>query len=186
MLPFFVLLAALGCGKKEMAQDKKLVAKINKCEITIEDFQDDASHVLSRKYLAGDPEKAKEGLLEEIIVKKMLLQEAQAKNYDKNKAFMKEIERYWEQALLKLLIKEKMQELLQKMSVRDDEIAGEYEKMKLDEGKSVEPFEKALPMIRSDIKRKKVAEAFSQWISSLKERAKIIIYKENLKYINID
>ena len=186
MLPLFLILAVSGCGKKQAPEEKKLVAKINNCEISVEDFQGDASLILSKKYLTGDPEKAKEELLDEIIIKKILLQEAQAKNFDKNKAFMKEIERYWEQALLKLLIKEKMQELLQKMSVKDDEIAKEYERMKLEEGKSVEPFEKALPMIRSDIKRKKTAEAFSQWILTLKERAKVEIYKENLESIKID
>ncbi len=186
MLPLLVLLAASGCGKKEAAEDKKLVAKINKCEITVEDFQDDVSHTLSNKYLATDPEKAKEDLLDEIIIKKMLLDEAQAKNFDKNKAFMKEIERYWEQALLKLLIKEKMRELLQQMSVKDDEIMKEYEKMKLEEGASVQSLEKATPMIRSDIKRRKVAAAFSQWILSLRKRAQIKVYKENLKTINID
>jgi len=185
-LSLILILAISGCGKKQAPEDKKLVAKINNCEITVEDFQNDASLVLSKKYLAGNPEKAKEDLLDEIIIKKMLLQEAQAKNFDKNKTFMKEIERYWEQALLKLLIKEKMREFLQKMSVKDDEILKEYEKMKLEEGSSVELFEKALPMIRSDIKRRKVAEAFSQWVSSLKERAKVKIYKENLKSIKID
>ncbi|MDD5681455.1 MAG: hypothetical protein PHI59_09480, partial [Candidatus Omnitrophica bacterium] len=142
VLALFLMSVISGCGKKQVPVDKKLVAKINNCEITMEDFQDNASLMLSRKYLAGDPEKAKEDLLDEIIIKKVLLQEAQAKNYDKNKTFMKEIERYWEQALLKLLIKEKMREFLQKMSVKDDEIAKEYEKMKLAEGKSVESFEK--------------------------------------------
>ena len=65
----FLILAASGCGKKEAAEDKKLVAKINNCEITVEDFQDDANLILSKKYLAGDPEKAKADLLDEIIIK---------------------------------------------------------------------------------------------------------------------
>lgn len=186
ILPLFMILAISGCGKKQPAEEKKLVAMINNYEITVEDFQDDANLMLSKKYPAGDAEKAKDDLLEEMITKKMLLQEAQAKNFDKDKAFMKEIERYWEQALLKLLIREKTREFLQQMSVKDDEISKEYERMKVEEGKSVEPYEKALPMIRSEIKRRKVAEAFSQWVSGIRDRAKIKIYKENLKSIKID
>jgi len=122
-----------GCGKKADVNGK-VVAKINDYKLTVDDFRDEANAAFANKYVTGDPEKAKESLLDEVILKKILLQEAQAQNFDKDRAFMKEIERYWEQALLKLLIKKKMMEFLQKTTVSEDEVKAEYEKMKTEEG----------------------------------------------------
>jgi hypothetical protein len=131
----FTVIAALfitgaGCGKKPAGADGKIVAKINNYELTAEDFNDEARLTLSNKLLSGDPKKAKEELLEEIITKKVLLQEAQRQNFDKDRAFMKEIERYWEQALIKLMVRKKMSELKDdtnnknKQELFDDWLAG--------------------------------------------------------------
>jgi len=105
-------LAVSGCYCKKGAESKaELVAEVNKYKMTVEDFRDEARLTASTKYLPADREKARGELLDEIITKKVLLEEAQRQNFDKDKPFMKEIERYWEQALLKLLIKKKMKEL---------------------------------------------------------------------------
>jgi peptidyl-prolyl cis-trans isomerase C len=106
-----LFITGAGCGKKPAGLDGKIVAKINNYELTAEDFNDEARLTLSNKLLSEDPKKAKEELLDEIITKKVLLQEAQRQNFDKDKAFMKEIERYWEQALIKLMVRKKLDEL---------------------------------------------------------------------------
>jgi hypothetical protein len=179
-------LAAGGCGRKHAAQaDKKLVAKINNYGLTVDDFRDEARAVFANQYLAGDPEKMKEDLLDEIVVKKILIQEAEAENFDKDRAFMKEIEKYWEQALLKLLIKKKMQEFLQQTRVSEEEVRKEYEKRKGENAAGIGSFEEVAPEIRSDIRRRKVQEDFQNWITGLKKKAHVRIYKENLKYINL-
>jgi hypothetical protein len=90
-----------GCGKpKESLPEDKVIARINGYTMTAEDFRSSARSV------GGTKEEA----LEELITRNILLQEAQKQNFDKDRAFMKEIERYWEQALLKLLVKKKMAE----------------------------------------------------------------------------
>jgi len=110
-----------GCGSdfSEKPKEDQVVAKINNYELTISDFKNETNTTLATRYLQ-DPIKAKEALLEDLIIKKILIQEAQKQNFDKNKAFMKEIERYWEQALLKLLIKKKEKELLLKGETSDE------------------------------------------------------------------
>ena len=91
-----------GCGRaKEAAGDNRVIARINKYTMTAEDFRNSASRTFGA---------TKEEILDELITKNVLIQEAQKENFDKDKAFMKEIERYWEQALLKLLIKKKTAE----------------------------------------------------------------------------
>ena len=49
-------------------------------------------------------------MLDQLINKNILIQQSQSENFDKDEVFMKEIQRYWEQALLKLLIKKKTAE----------------------------------------------------------------------------
>lgn len=107
-------LILFGCGsgvsKKE---DSKIIAKINNYELTTTDFKSEIDPILAKRYIK-DPAKAKDELLDDLITKKILIQEAQKQNFDKDRVFMKEIERYWEQALLKLLIKKKSAEFLDK------------------------------------------------------------------------
>ncbi len=94
-------LSVYGCGApKERSGDAKIVARINSYDMTVEDFRGAA------KAIGG----TKDRILEELLIRNVLIQEAQKQNFDKDKAFMKEIERYWEQALLKLLIKQKTAE----------------------------------------------------------------------------
>jgi hypothetical protein len=147
----FICLSVCGCSSKA-AQPKKIVARINNYELTAGDFKDASADMRTDKYLSETPEKAKERLLEELIVKNILLQEAQAQNFDKDKAFMKEIQSYWEQALLKLLIKKKIDEFSAKVTVSSGEA-----------------------------KDVKVRQMLENWVKDLRKRANVKIYKENLQ-----
>jgi len=104
-----------GCGSKPEGRDMRLIAKINNYELTVEDFRDGIDPILVNRYLPEDLATAKENLLQDLITKKVLLQEAQRQNLDKDKAFMKQIERHWEQALLKSLLRNKSEQLSRDM-----------------------------------------------------------------------
>ncbi|MFA5144149.1 MAG: hypothetical protein WC522_08325 [Candidatus Omnitrophota bacterium] len=156
---FFVLLAAAsscvmtGCGGKK-CQESRVIAKINNYELTAADFRDEAGLLLSNAFAAGaDMEKAKERALDEIITKKVLLQAAQEESFDKDKKFMKEIERYWEQALLKLLIKKKIDGFAAKMS----------------------------PDIQPGARQKILKSELDNWVKDIRNSAKVRIYKDSLK-----
>ena len=134
--------------------DDKVIARINNYTLTIADFESETQGKLPSGLSAPDLEKAKEGLLDDIITKKLLIQEAQKQNFDKDKAFIKEIERYWEQALLKLLYNKRSRELLREISKNESD-----------------------PEIRDSL----VREALNTWMEDLRKRADIKKYKENLK-----
>jgi len=121
---------ACGCAQHSNSDDDQVVAKINNYELTKEDFKNEALLITGSKSLPPDQSKAKEELLDEMINKKILIQEAQKLNFDKQKSFMKEIERYWEQALLKLLFKRKADELFGSIQVSRQEIEARYSRMK--------------------------------------------------------
>ena len=126
-------LSISGCRpvfKEKDHEDGRVVAKIDNYEMTVSDFKDELRSKSANKYQSANPIKAKEELMEELITKKILLQEAQEENFDKDKLFMKEIERYWEQALLKILLKKKSDELSNTIHVSDSEAMNEYLRMR--------------------------------------------------------
>jgi len=121
-----------GCGRGPLEEegDTRVVARINDYELTVGDFENEADFMLKKTRLSKDPKKAKEELLNDIITKKILLQEAQKENFDKDTLFMREIERYWEQALLKLLLQRKEKELAGTVKIPDEDVLNEYNRMK--------------------------------------------------------
>lgn len=190
-----VLLLAVfiaGCDKaKEYSPQDKCVAVINNYTLTVSDFKDGLKTALAQKSLAEDPARAKREILEELITRKVLIQEAQRENFDKQEKFMKEIERYWEQALLKFFLRKKAQEISESIRADKGEVAAEYEKMKKRIFAEITVY---------DNKGKAVSGPKTEWISygdlpgrledaafSLKaqDEGKRIPYEENTVYIKV-
>ena len=175
-----------GCGNSARTpDDKTLIARINNYEMTVSDFKDEASLTLASKRIYSNADKAKEELLDEMITKQVLLQEAQRQNFDKDRAFMKEIERYWEQALLKLLFNKKARALMAGIEISEEEVKEEYGRESA-ENPRIGPYEKEASGIRSYLGQKKVQEALDAWIMELKAKSNIKIYKNVLKETNVD
>ena len=160
ILPALIVSCVItGCGKSE---DKgragnAVIARINNYELTAADLKDEIMTSSRDISMSADPEKAKEDALDGLVTKKILLQEAQAQSFDKDAKFMKEIERYWEQALLKLLINKKI---------------GEFSKIR--------PAD-----IKGDIRQKMLQSELDKWLNGIRSSAKVKIYKENLKKVEI-
>jgi len=148
----FVMLIALtgalitGCEKKP--DKSQIVAEVNNYQVTIDDFKQEA-----RMDLSGA---SKEQVLQDIVTKELLLQEAQKMNLDKDKHFMKEIENYWKQALIKRLINIKGDEFLAASKTSDGKAKMEKAQILLD-----------------------------RWINNLKNNASIIKYDEVLNGIKL-
>jgi len=92
-----------GCGRK--GEQGEVIAKVNSYNMTVEDFEDE----LKYSHYAGIDTADKERLLDAAIRKQLLIQEAQRRGLDRKKTFMKTIERYWEQTLIKELMEEETQ-----------------------------------------------------------------------------
>jgi restriction endonuclease Mrr len=101
---FFIFV--LSCAKKPA--EENVLAWINDYRLTVDDFRDEI------RYSARAPEKLdRERLLDMAIRKQILIQEAQRQGLDREKTFMKTIERYWKQALIKELLDKKTLKLYQ-------------------------------------------------------------------------
>lgn len=136
-----------GCTKKP--DKNQIVAEINNYQLTVDDFKYEAELSLSGA--------SNEQILQDIITKELLLQEAQKNSLDKNRRFMKEIENYWKQTLIKRLIYIKGEEFL--ASIKGNE--------------------------SKEMKLRKAQVLLDQWINQLKNNANIKKYDPILNSIVI-
>jgi hypothetical protein len=102
-----IIVTSVFCGCARQKQPGDTVAKINDYEMTLEDFNEE----IENSPYTTLKEKSLGQLLDLAIKKQILIQEAQKQGLDRKKSFMKTIERYWEQTLIRELITEKMRQI---------------------------------------------------------------------------
>lgn len=127
----FALMATFiisGCARKE--GEKRVIAAINDYKMTVEDFNYESREILNVSGILGEVPVTNKEMLDALITKEVLIQEAAREDLDKEKDFMRSIELYWEQTLLKNLLTRKSEEIAKKTVVCEDEINRYYNKMK--------------------------------------------------------
>lgn len=109
---FFLLAAFLfvsGCGPKPGAgTDKDVVVSINDYKVTRGEFE---SEFKDSAYGAVDTPESRRTFLSALIDRKLILQYAQKEGFDKETHFLKAIEKFWEQSLLKVVLDKKTIEI---------------------------------------------------------------------------
>ena len=163
-----IIFLLLGCSSNNSSMDKKVVAQINKYKMTADDLRYEFKNAPYDEAGRIKTEKGRRQYLEGLIEKEVLLQEAQYLGIDREKDFMKSIESYWEQALLKILLERKSKEISGLIHVYDNEIEEYYR----DSGEK-QPFTKIKNEIRDIIKQEKEADAINAWIEELKNKSYI-------------
>jgi len=94
-----------GCGSQ--ASKGEIVAKVNDYEMTVSDFEEK----IEFSPYASNKMPDKKDMLDITVREQVLIQEAQKMGLDRNKTFMKTIERYWQQTLIKELLQQKNVEI---------------------------------------------------------------------------
>ena len=176
-----------GCSKTNSngSGDARVLAVINDYTLTVDDFKSEADITYPSTYFSESGEEKKE-LLSDIITKKVLLQEARKQNFDTDSVFMKEIERYWEQALLKLLINKKTEEFARGITITDKEVREEYNTFLEENGEGFGSYEEKAPIIKRYILQKKVQKEFSDWVNGLKDKSNVEINEKLLTEIQLN
>lgn len=149
---------------------KKPAIIINNISITSQEFEESFKiSPFAKKGISSRKE-----FLDNLITKKLILEKAEEMGLDKDSDFLKDVQIFWEQSLLKLVLSRKINQLSTLIKVNDEEVDNYYRqnKEKLFMGK-------ALPDVYSRIKwllfKKKQAQAIRGWVSSLRKNAKIKI-----------
>ena len=140
---------AAGCAEK--GPKKEVVAVIGDYSLYKEDFLSELS-LYPPEYRN---KVTKEQLINDVIEKKVLLLEARRQGLDRNPEFMKMIERFWEQSLLRSLLNKKSEDFLS-----------------------------SIPETEKD-RNQKASGMIKAWIAGLEKNTKIDINREALKKIDI-
>ena len=121
-----VLLCA-GCGQPQ-ALPKDVVARVNDYMITTDEFRRalDAAPAVFRNYPGLTPAMAREKVLDEMIANQLLLEDAQKLDFDKQPAFLIEVEDYWRQALLKAVIQKRQKQIMDAAGIPDNQLRALY------------------------------------------------------------
>jgi len=173
-VPFIIMItfSGLSCAKQPPAG--KAAVKINDYSLTAAEFNELFSEVKDQE---GAPD-AREKFLENLIMRKLLLQEAQREGLDKQKDFLKSIESFWEQGLLKIVIDKKIKEIAKGITVSDKELEDYYNKWVQENPGNTKTFDEIRKTIKLPLLRKKQTMAINAWIEDLRNKADIKIDKK--------
>ncbi|MCM8787848.1 MAG: SurA N-terminal domain-containing protein [Candidatus Omnitrophica bacterium] len=171
----FVLLFIFGCSSQAK---KAVIAEINNYKVTKEEFEEEFKE---SAFGREDTLESKKEFLNSLINRKLILQDAQKKGLDKDKNFLKMIERFWEHSLLKVALDKKTLESAGKgVLVTDKMIEEEYNRL-LQEGKIDKTYEQMYSQIKWELIKRKESQLLNDWILSLHKNAKIKINYDLLK-----
>lgn len=174
----FVLAVFLvfGCAKKEEQKGQYLV-KINGVTITKEDLKKEVEALppFAQKMFEGEEGIAR--LIDELIKKELLYQEAKKKGLDKDAAYLKKVADSQKLILISALLEKEIED---KAKLSDKDIRDFYEKNKADfmvQGKTIE-FEKIRDMLAQRLTAQKQKEVFDGYVENLKKSYKVDVNKE--------
>lgn len=175
MLFLFLLVFITGCNPAP--RNKQILAKINNYEITLDEFKEEFKGSGYGRNAGPD---AQRDFLNNLINRKLILQDAQDKGLDKDKGFLKMIERFWEQSLLKLSIDNKTKETAGSSMVSDKEIEDAYNNL-VKEGKADKDYDQMYQQIKWEITRSKETKSLNEWVAQLHKKSDIKVNYDLLK-----
>jgi SurA N-terminal domain len=139
-----------GCGPRSgTGTGGEVVISINDYKITRAEFE---SEFKDSAYGAVDTPESRQNFLNALIDRKLILQYAQKEGLDKETTFLKTIEKFWEQSLLKIVLDRKMLEMASR------NVAGGWE-----------------------VQRAEDAKKMNDWMSELRTGARITVNEGALK-----
>ena len=172
-----VVFSMSGCGGVATPEGKEILAEVDDYEISIHEFE---AEFRNSHYGTVDTAEARRQFLDTLIDRKLILQDAQRQSVDKDASFLKMIERFWEQSLLKLMLEKKTREIARATAVTEHEIEEAYgavsDKEKLDK-----TYAQMHDQLRWDLTKRRESQMMDEWIADLHKRATIKIHEVLLK-----
>lgn len=168
------MLCTLGCGQ---AKKEQVAIQIADIEITKSEFE--AAFAVSPYVKRG--EEGRKVFLDNYILKKLMLKEAEKRGLDKREDFLQEIQSFWERSLLKSVLTQQTQVLAGSVHVGDNEISEYYTKHKI-ETYSGKDLSQAYSEIKWLLLKEKQSKAVADWVDSLRTKEAV---KINYKILGI-
>ncbi len=182
ILIFFILaggLWAAGCDSRRAEADgEKPVVVINQLRLTKSDLQEELKTRLLMPYSSESKDEKEPAWLDQLIDRELLVQEAQRLGLDREQDFMRTIEHFWKQALIKQLINHKGREINAGLHIYEPQIEAYYKKMAQEKGSAIEPLSVLRKEIIRMLQEETADKAMEDWITDLRKRAQISVDHE--------
>ena len=161
------LFLAMGCGGNNHA-----ALKVGPVEISSAEFEEAFKD--SRYVHMG--ETGRKIFLEQYIDTKLILMEAERMGLDKDPEFLKDIQHFWEQALLNRVVAEKNKEFAEQVEVGSEEIQKYYQQHK-DGDFQGKPLSEVHDQVKWVLLKIKQSQSFSEWTGFLRGKISIKVNK---------
>jgi hypothetical protein len=181
LLAYGVLISLSGCGQKPAeAGAEKPAVTINKLQLSLEELQKELQETSWFEEVEDELAGENPEWLKRLIERELLVQEAQRLGLDRQPGFMRTIERFWKEALIKTLLIRKGQEISAQIHVYEPEIEAQYKQMAAErtDGTPLESLSELREEIRRELRAKKEMEAMDQWVHELQTKSHIVIDRE--------
>jgi len=177
-LPLVVLLILVGalcgsCAKEDAAKDS-VALKVNSYTLSQEDFMKRLAEEMryyDKKALTQETLKA---FVEQVVRKELLIQEAVRLKLDREERFVRAIERFWENTLIRDMLERQGESISRRTLVTEQEVAARYEELKK-QRPDLPPLEGMADRLNKQLLDEKMTQELDFWIDSLKDQAKIYI-----------
>jgi hypothetical protein len=167
------VLLFFGCSD-QVDSKSPVLARINDYQLTVDEFE--RQLVAETRYETDFKltREAKAQFLEELIKKELLIQEAKRLELDRQEAFIRSIERYWESTLIRDLMSLKGKELGERIYLTEEEVERHYQQLKkqgyVDEGLDV-----VRAKVADQLLEEKKTAKLRQWVDEMRQSADIKI-----------
>lgn len=172
-LLFLSLVFLVACEPR--IEKSPVAVKIDNIKITVEEFNEAYSHAYFAK---SDGQMSKEEFLDTLITRRLMLKEAEDYGLDRDEQFLKSIEFFWQQSLLKLVIERKLKDLSVTTQIEETVVREYYETNKANfAGKT---YEEKRERIKYMLMREKQQALLQEWMDNLQNSARVDINKDLL------
>lgn len=170
----FLLIGACSPAPDSNGSDQTL-ATINDYRLSLAAFERELASELELEKDYKLTNDAKREFLETLISKELLIQEAVRLKLDREDAFIKSIEQYWESTLIRDLVSLKSREISATIVVTQEEVAEHYRSL-LQGSPEIGPLtDEMQEQLRQELKASKKTKRLSQWVDQLRNQATIEI-----------
>lgn len=173
-----LLLSPAGCSRQNR-ENGEIVAEINDYSLSRAEFDRKLAAEIEMEEDYKLTSQAKLDFLDELIGKEILIQEAKKRELDQQQEFVRAMEKYWESTLIRNLLALKGKEIAAAIQVSEEEIKARYHELQQSAGQ-VAPLQDIRSQLAEEIREEKKTEMLKDWLSTLRKKSKIRIYKERL------
>lgn len=185
LLTLSTSLIILGCSK-EYTGDEDFIATVNKEPIKLKDFQRELAIRSKQNPAYKITPQAIDEQLNTIIDRRLMIQEAMKSGLANSDDFVRTIQTFWEQTLIRELIEAKNHEWEDRLFVTEQEINEYYEHISK-EVADLPPLEKIHDQIKHDILEEKKTNVLDEWLTGVRLKADIDINQEVIKgYLEVE